>query len=69
MASSTPRTISGNRSHQTTKEALAKETQTSLDEVAKIYDEEISSLEADATITQYIGVIASRRVREKLRKH
>jgi hypothetical protein len=69
MAASTPRAFSSSRNHQTTKEAIAQETHTSLDEVEKIYEEELSTLAADAKITQYLGVLASRRVRMKLRKH
>ena len=68
MATSTPRTLQG-ASQQTTKEALAEETHTSLAEVEKIYDEEFSTLAADAKITQYLGVLATRRVRMKLRDH
>jgi Protein of unknown function (DUF3562) len=69
MAASTPRTLSISRNHQTTKEAIAEETHTSLDEVERIYDEELTTLAADAKITQYLGVLATRRVRMKLRKH
>jgi hypothetical protein len=50
-------------------EAIARETETSLDEVQRLYEEEIEDLANDAKITQYIGVLASRRVKMKLRKH
>jgi hypothetical protein len=50
-------------------EAIAKETDTSIDVVQQIYEEEFSSLQTDAKITQYLGVLASRRVRMKLSKH
>jgi Protein of unknown function (DUF3562) len=50
-------------------EALAKETDTSLEEVEKLYEEELEGLASDAKITQYLGVLASRRVRMRLRKH
>ena len=50
-------------------EALARETETSLEEVQKLYEEELEDLANDAKITQYLGVLASRRVRMKLRKH
>ena len=50
-------------------EAIARETETSLDEVQKLYEEEIEDLANDAKITQYLGVLASRRVRMRLRKH
>jgi hypothetical protein len=52
-----------------TTEAIAKETQTDVELVEKIYTEELSSLANDAKITQYLGVLASRRVRLLLRKH
>ena len=52
-----------------TTEAIAKETQSDVELVQKIYKEELSSLASDAKITQYLGVLASRRVRMKLRKH
>lgn len=69
MASSTPRRFRGSGNHQTKKEAIAEETHTPIDEIAKLYDEELDTLAADAKITQYLGVLASKRVRMKLRKH
>jgi hypothetical protein len=69
MAASTPRVFLSSRNHDKTKEAIAEETHTSFDEVEKIYEEELTTLAADAKITQYLGVLASRRVRMKLRKH
>jgi hypothetical protein len=50
-------------------EALAKETETSVEEVERLYEEELEDLANDAKITQYLGVLASRRVKMKLRKH
>ena len=69
MPSSTPVTDPDANGHDVAKEALAQETHTSVDEVAKLYDEEFSTLAAEAKITQYLGVLVSRRVRLKLRKH
>lgn len=69
MTASFSRSFANSKNHQTTKEAIAKETDTSLDEVDKIYEEELSHLASDAKITQYLGVLASKRVRMKLRKH
>jgi Protein of unknown function (DUF3562) len=69
MAASTPRAVSNPKSEEQTKEALAEETRTPVDEVAKLYDEEFSNLAAEAKITQYLGVLTSRRVRMKLRRH
>ena len=69
MPSSNPRTLPDSSRHDVAKETLAEETHTSVDEVAKLYDEEFSTLAAKAKITQYLGVLVSRRVRLKLRKH
>lgn len=66
---STTRTFASSRNHQTSKEAIARETETSIAEVEKIYEEELSVLASDAKITQYLGVLATKRVRAKLRKH
>jgi hypothetical protein len=54
---------------QATTEAIAKETDTSIEVVKEIYEQELSTLSSDAKITQYLGVLASRRVRMILRKH
>lgn len=50
-------------------EAIAKETDTDVEVVKMIYDEELTTLASDAKITQYLGVLASRRVKMRLRKH
>lgn len=50
-------------------ETIAKETETSVELVKEIYQQEITALASDAKITQYLGVLASRRVRMLLRKH
>jgi hypothetical protein len=50
-------------------ESLARETETSIEEVQKLYEEELEDLANDAKITQYLGVLASRRVKMKLRRH
>jgi len=58
-----------NQSHESSKEPIAKETRTSIDEVEKIYEQELTLLASDARITQYLGVLTTRRVRARLRKH
>ncbi|HTJ18249.1 MAG TPA: DUF3562 domain-containing protein [Steroidobacteraceae bacterium] len=63
------RAFANSKNHQTSKEAIAKETHTSIDEVDKIYEQELRVLASDAKITQYLGVLTTRRVRAKLRKH
>lgn len=57
------------KNHQNSKEAIAKETHTSIAEVEKIYEQELTLLASDAKITQYLGVLTTRRVRARLRKH
>jgi hypothetical protein len=50
-------------------EALAHETATSLEEVERIYEEVLNELASDAKITQYLGVLVRRRVKDRLKKH
>ena len=50
-------------------ESIAKETNTPIEVVKPIYDEEFDAIAANAKITQYVGVIASRRVKLRLQKH
>ena len=45
---------------------LAERTRTSRDVVRQLYDEEIALLHAQATVKNFIGVIAGRRVRQRL---
>jgi hypothetical protein len=63
------RAFSGTKNHQSSKEAIAEETHTSMDEVEKIYEQELTLLASEAKITQYLGVLTTRRVRARLRKH
>jgi hypothetical protein len=48
--------------------ALAKETETSEDVVRTIYLEEVSALTDQAKVKLYVGVIATRVVRQRLRE-
>lgn len=50
-------------------EAIAKETDTPPEVVQEIYEQTLSSLASEAKITQYLGVLATRRVRMLLRRH
>lgn len=50
-------------------DAIAKETDTPPEIVQEIYEQTLSSLASDAKITQFLGVLASRRVRMILRRH
>lgn len=63
------RTPASNKNDITTTEAIAKETETAVELVREIYRQELSVLASDAKITQYLGVLAGRRVRMLLRKH
>jgi Protein of unknown function (DUF3562) len=48
--------------------ALAKETETSTDLVRTLYLKEVSALDEQARVKQYVGVIATRIVRQRLRE-
>lgn len=48
--------------------AIAYETATSTDLVKALYEEEVAALSAQATVRQFIGVIATRRVKQQLRE-
>ena len=69
MAAANHRPRAGKATHERSKEAIARETDTAFDEVDRIYEEELSDLASDARITQYLGVLATKRVRARLRKH
>lgn len=62
-------TLTGGRNDAAATEAIAKETETAVEVVQEIYEQELSVLASDAKITQYLGVLVSRRVRMLLRKH
>lgn len=47
---------------------LAHETATSTDLVKALYEEEVAALTERATVRQFIGVIATRRVKQQLRE-
>jgi hypothetical protein len=50
--------------------ALAKETRTSQDVVKNLFYEELAALHASASVKNFIGVIAGRRVKQRLlREH
>ncbi len=57
------------KSVRTVAEALAQEIDASVEEVQRIYEEELSGLAHEAKITQYLGVLAMRRVKQRLKKH
>jgi hypothetical protein len=47
--------------------ALATQTQTDFDVVRDLYDQEIADLQSTASIKSFIPVIASRRVKQRLK--
>lgn len=55
------------RSSEANLAALARETHTSQDVVQALYEEEVAALTEQARITQFVGVIATRLVRQRLR--
>lgn len=62
-------TLANNKNDAAATEAIAKETETAVEVVQEIYEQELSVLASDAKITQYLGVLASRRVRMLLKGH
>ena len=54
-------------SSDATLRALATQTQTDLDVVRDLYDQEIADLQSTASIKSFIPVIASRRVKQRLK--
>ena len=63
------RSTSNHANDRATTEDIARETETDVEVVQEIYQHELSVLANDAKITQYLGVLASRRVRLLLRRH
>lgn len=55
------------RADEATISALARETSTSSDVVRTLYDDEVAALSREAKVTQFLGVVASRLVRQRLR--
>jgi hypothetical protein len=47
---------------------IAHETSTSTDLVKTLYEEEVAALSERATVRQFIGVIATKRVKQQLRQ-
>ena len=62
-------TLASNKNNTAITEAIAKETETDVEVVQEIYEQELSALASDAKITQYLGVLTSRRVRMLLKRH
>lgn len=50
-------------------EAIARDTTAPIEVAARVYREELAALASNARITQFLGVIASRRARLRLRRH
>jgi hypothetical protein len=48
-------------------DAIARETETSVDVVKVLYEEEIQALTAQARVKQFVTVIAMKRVKQQLR--
>jgi hypothetical protein len=48
--------------------ALAQRTRTPIEIVRHLYDQELAELRSKSTVKNFLGVIASRRVKERLRK-
>ena len=57
----------GARANQDVIEDLARQTAAAVELVRVLYEEEVTKLQASATVENYIGVIASQRVKRRLR--
>jgi hypothetical protein len=55
------------KSDDATVRALAKQTDTDLEEVRSLLDDEIATLYSTASVTNFIPLLARRRVKQKLR--
>jgi hypothetical protein len=69
MARSVPGTPLDSGQARAVAEEIGKDTDTAPEVVEEIYQQELSSLASEAKITQFLGVIATRRVRMMLKKH
>ena len=65
MQDANPSTDSSRLSDSTTA-ALAKETHTSPDVVKDLYNQEVAAVGAAAKVRNFIGIIAGRRVKQRL---
>ena len=50
-------------------ESISNDTHVPIDTVQRIYEEELSTLASSARVTQFLGVLARHRVRDRLRDH
>jgi hypothetical protein len=66
MTSAAHSTRKSKESDETTITKLAKQTHAEIEVVRHLYDEEIATLQKDATVKGFIGVIAARRVKRRL---
>ena len=55
------------RSNEAIVSAIARETATPVDRVRALYEEEVAALAEGATVRQFVGVIATKRVKQQLR--
>jgi len=69
MVATTQQQSTTGNSHYTAVEQIASATGTPVEAVRRIYEQEIQSLSSEARITQFVGVIATRRVLMQLRRH
>jgi hypothetical protein len=56
------------RADQAAVAAIARESTLEFDVVRALYEEEIATLSATAKVKQFVGVIATRRVKQQLRR-
>lgn len=52
--------------HQAASEAIARDTETNVEVVQEIYEQELAALASDARITTYLDVLAGKRTKDLL---
>jgi hypothetical protein len=55
--------------HESAIDSLVQETTLPKEAIVELYDAELATLEPQATITQFLPLIVSRRVKQWLRQH
>lgn len=55
------------KSNEAVVSAIARDTETPVEQVRALYEEEVATLAERATVRQFVGVIATKRVKQQLR--
>lgn len=68
MPNATPATLTPSSRDEVTVTPPARGTHCASELASQLFDEEVATLDAQATVKAFIGVIATRRVRQRLRE-